>query len=56
MALLFLARRLSVFVMGYALLKDADPSKRFRQGTVGSAITLSVALTAAIVLAAAFSS
>ena len=42
-----------MFVIGYALSKDADPSKRFLQGTVPAAITLSIGLTAAVVLAAA---
>ena len=54
MALLFPARRLSLFVIGYALSKDADPAKRFWQGTMRTAIALSVALTAALVSAAAF--
>ena len=44
----------SMFVIGYALLKDADPGKRFWRGTVREAVALSVALTAAIVLAAAY--
>ena len=42
-------------VIGYALLKDADPSKQYWQGTVSGAITLSVALTVAVVSVAAFS-
>jgi hypothetical protein len=41
-------------VIGYALLKDADSSKRFWHGTVGAAITLSVVLTASTVAAAGF--
>ena len=41
-------------VIGYALLKDADPSKRYWQGTVSGAITLSVALTVAVISIAAF--
>jgi signal transduction histidine kinase len=40
------------FVMAYALLKDADPAKRLWQGSVGAAILLSVATTAAVVCAA----
>ena len=43
-----------MFVIGYALLKEADSSKRFRWGTVGAPIALSVALTAAVVSVAAF--
>lgn len=42
------------FVMGYALLKDADPAKRLWQGSVGAAILSSVAATAAVVCAATF--
>lgn len=45
---------LPLFVIGYALLKDAYPAKRFWRGTVGAEITLSVVLTAAIVSAVAF--
>lgn len=44
----------SVFVLLYALLKDADPSKRYWHGTVSTAIALSVALTVAVVSALAF--
>ena len=36
-----------LFVIGYALSKDEDPSRRFSQGEVRSAILRSVALTAA---------
>ena len=43
-----------VFVIAYALLKDADPAKRLWQGSAGAAILLSVAMTAAVVCAAAF--
>ena len=43
-----------MLVIAYALLKDADPAKRLWQGSVGAAILLSVAVTAAIVCAAAF--
>src|SRR5271169_524262 len=38
-----------IFVIVYALIKDADPSKRYWHGTVSWAIALSVALTAAMV-------
>jgi signal transduction histidine kinase len=44
----------AVFVIGYALSKDADSSKRFWQGTVRAAITLSVCLTVAVVSGVAF--
>ncbi len=43
-----------LFVIGYALSKDADPDKRMWQGTVRAAIAVSVALTAALVSVAAF--
>ena len=43
-----------MFVIGYAMSKDADPSKRFKQGSVPAAIVVSVVLTAAVVLAVAF--
>jgi signal transduction histidine kinase len=43
-----------LFVIGYALLKDEDRSRRFLQGEVGSAIFRSVALTAAGAAAAMF--
>ena len=42
-----------LFVIGYALSKDADPDKRMWQGTVRAAIAVSVALTAALVVVAA---
>ncbi|MEH2565370.1 MASE4 domain-containing protein [Bradyrhizobium sp. AZCC 2289] len=42
-----------VFVIAYALLKDADPTKRLWRGPAHVAILLSVAVTAAIVCAAA---
>ena len=42
-----------LFVIGYALLKDEDPSRRFSQREVRSAIFRSVALTAAGAAAAA---
>jgi signal transduction histidine kinase len=41
----------AMFVIAYALLKDADPAKR---GSAVAAILLSVAMTAAVVCAAAF--
>ena len=43
-----------LFVIGYALLKDEDRSRRFSQGEVSSAIFGSVALTAAVAAAAMF--
>ncbi|RWI15204.1 sensor histidine kinase [Mesorhizobium sp.] len=43
-----------LFVIGYALSKGSNPSKRFWRGTVRAEITLSVALTAAVVLLASF--
>jgi signal transduction histidine kinase len=43
-----------MFVIAYALLKDADPAKRLWRGSAGAAILLSVATTAAVVCAAAF--
>jgi hypothetical protein len=43
-----------MFVIAYALLKDADPAKRLRQGSVGAAILSSVAMTAAVVCAGTF--
>ena len=42
-----------MFVIGYALLKEADSSNRF-WATVGAPIALSVALTAAVVSVAAY--
>jgi signal transduction histidine kinase len=42
------------FVIAYALLKDADPTKRLWQGPVHVAILSSVAVIAGIVCAAAF--
>ena len=39
-----------MFVIGYALLKDADPGRQFWHGSVGAQIALSVALTAALVV------
>jgi signal transduction histidine kinase len=43
-----------VFVIAYALLKDADPAKRLWQGSAGTAIFLCIAVTAAVVCVAAF--
>src|SRR5258705_12156326 len=43
-----------MFVIGYALLKDAGPSKEFWHGSVGAQIALSVALTTAGVLVVTF--
>jgi signal transduction histidine kinase len=45
---------LPLFVIGYALSKDADPSKQTWEDTTRAAIALSVGLTAALVMAAAF--
>lgn len=45
---------LSMFVLGYALLKDADPSNRLWEGTTRGAIGLCVFLTTTLVLAVAF--
>jgi signal transduction histidine kinase len=43
-----------MFVIAYALLKDADPTKGMWQGSAGAAILSSGAMTAAIVCAATF--
>src|SRR5437667_1568484 len=43
-----------MFVIAYALLKDADPAKRLWRGSAGAAILSSVAMTAVVVCAAAF--
>jgi len=43
-----------IFVIAYALLKDADPGKRFWKGTVRAGIALSVTLTASLAIVAAF--
>jgi signal transduction histidine kinase len=43
-----------MFVIAYALLKDADPARRLWQGSAGAAILASVAMTAAVVCAATF--
>ena len=42
------------FVMGYALLKDADPATRLWHGSVGAAILSSIAVVIAVVCAATF--
>jgi signal transduction histidine kinase len=42
------------FVIAYALLKDADPAKRLREGSVGAAILSSVVMTASVVCVATF--
>ena len=54
MAICAVACGFPLFVIGYALSKGADPSERLWQGTVHSGIAVSVAFTAAVVLAAAF--
>jgi signal transduction histidine kinase len=43
-----------MYVIGYALLKDADPTKGMWQGSAGAAILASVAMTVAVVCAATF--
>src|ERR1700744_4836967 len=43
-----------MFVMAYALLKDADPDRRFWRGNASTAILLSVVATVSVVSAAAF--
>jgi signal transduction histidine kinase len=43
-----------MFVIAYALLKDADPTKGMWQGSAGAAILSSVVVTAAVVCAATF--
>jgi signal transduction histidine kinase len=44
----------AMFVIAYALLRDADPAKRLWRGSATVAILSSVALTAAVVCAATF--
>jgi signal transduction histidine kinase len=44
----------ALFVLGYAMLKDAESRKRYWQGSARGAIALSVTLTAAIVFALSF--
>jgi len=41
-----------MFVIAYALLKNADPAKALWRGSAGAAILLSMAMTAAVVCAA----
>lgn len=43
-----------LFIIGYAFLKNGNPSKRSWKGALGAQIALSVASTAALILAAAF--
>jgi PAS domain S-box-containing protein len=43
-----------MFVIAYALLKDADPARRLSRASAGAAILWSVAATAAVVSAATF--
>ena len=44
----------AMFVIAYALLRNADPARRLWRGSAGAAILLSVAVTAALVCAATF--
>jgi signal transduction histidine kinase len=44
----------AMFVIAYALLRDADPAKRLWRGSAAAAILLSVAATAAVVWALTF--
>jgi signal transduction histidine kinase len=44
----------AMFVIAYALLRNADPATRLWRGSAGAAILLSVAMTAALVCAATF--
>ena len=44
----------SLFVIAYALLKDADPARRLWQGSAAASIFSSVAMTAAVVCTATF--
>jgi signal transduction histidine kinase len=44
----------AMFVIAYALLRDADPAKRLWRGSAAAAILLSVAATAAVVSALTF--
>src|SRR3984893_8070238 len=44
----------AMFVIAYALSKDADPAKRLWRGSAAAAILLSVAMTAAVVCAVAY--
>jgi signal transduction histidine kinase len=44
----------AMFVIAYALLRDADPARRLWRGSAAAAIILSVAMTAAVVCAVAY--
>jgi signal transduction histidine kinase len=44
----------TMFVIAYALSKDADPAKRLWRGSAAAAILLSVAMTAAVVCAVVY--
>ncbi len=44
----------AMFVIAYALLRDADPAKRLWRGSAAAAILLSIAATAAVVCALTF--
>jgi signal transduction histidine kinase len=44
----------AMFVIAYALLRDADPARRLWRGSAAAAILLSVAVTAAVVCAVAY--
>jgi signal transduction histidine kinase len=44
----------AAFVIGYVLLKDAEPGKRFYHGTIMPAISVSVALTAVLLFAVTY--
>ena len=44
----------AMFVIAYALLRDADPAKRLWRGSAAAAILLSIAATAAVVWALTF--
>jgi hypothetical protein len=44
----------AMFVIAYALLRDADPARRLWRGSAAAAILLSVAMTAAVVCAVAY--
>jgi signal transduction histidine kinase len=44
----------SMFVIAYALLKDGDPAKRLWQGSTGTAILSSIAMTAAVICVVTF--
>jgi signal transduction histidine kinase len=44
----------AMFVIAYALLRDADPARRLWRGSAGAAILLSVAMTATVACATTF--